>query len=148
MAIDAAEDRGDWYFFNSNYLAYLAYLARVVDWVDGHYSTVRAPEGRLHLGTSSGGRGALWAVLSRPDLFGNVGLFSANYSAPVTIVSSYITGEKRIDPRLRVWMSAGSYEPYIVEDTRTMQRWLERIGHPFRVVYTHGGHNWARGAVS
>jgi enterochelin esterase family protein len=139
VAIDSDEDRREWYFFNSNYLAY---LARVVEWIDVHYSTVRAPEGRLHVGTSSGGRGALWAVLSRPDLFGNVGLFSANYSGPVAVIAPYATGEKRPDARLRVWMAAGSHEPYILDDTRTMHRWFERLGQPLRVVYTHGGHGW------
>lgn len=39
-------------------------------------------------------------------------------------------------------MSAGSHEPYIIDDTRTMQRWFERLRQPLRVVYTHGGHNW------
>lgn len=139
VAIDAAQDRGDWYFFNSNYLGY---LASVVEWIDAHYSTVRSREGRLHVGTSSGGRGALWAVLSRPDLFGNVGLFSANCSGPVAVIAPYASGERRPDPRLRVWMSAGSHEPYVVDDARTMQRWFERLQQPLRVVYTHGGHGW------
>ncbi len=139
VAIDSAEDRADWYFFNS---AFVAYVGRVVAWVDEHLSTVREPAGRLHVGTSSGGRGALWAALARPDLFGNVGLFSANHSGPVSLLAPYVTGEKRPDPRLRVWMCAGSHEPYILEDAQVMQAWFERLGQPLRVVYTHEGHGW------
>ena len=50
VIVDSAPDRGDWYQFNP---LYLAYLERVVAYVDEHYPTRRRPDARLHLGSSA-----------------------------------------------------------------------------------------------
>jgi len=139
VMIDAAEDRSDWYFFNSSYLAY---LERVVEYVDAHYSTLKEPAGRLHIGTSAGGRAALHVGLERPNLFSNLGLFSASLVGAPHYYEPYFTGKKRPDQRLRIWLSAGSYEGYIREDARTMEAYFRSVGVPTRAVYTHEGHNW------
>ncbi|WGX99278.1 alpha/beta hydrolase family protein [Nocardioides sp. L-11A] len=50
---------------------YESYLCdEVVPFVDAHYPTLTAPEGRAVTGKSSGGYGALALPLRRPDLFG------------------------------------------------------------------------------
>jgi hypothetical protein len=52
---------------------YSSYLSEdVVEWVDAHYRTVRAPEGRAIAGHSSGGYGALVNALLHPDVWGGV----------------------------------------------------------------------------
>jgi enterochelin esterase-like enzyme len=114
-----------------------------VTWVDAHYSTRAAASGRLHLGSSAGGRISLAVVLERPDLFTNAALFSPSLTAPPHYYEPYFTGRRRPDPRLRVWLSAGTYEAYMHEDARMLERYLRTTGIALTTTYTHEGHSYA-----
>jgi enterochelin esterase-like enzyme len=140
VLIDPAEDRAGWYNFRS---PYLPYLEKVIAWVDSHYSTRAAASGRLHLGSSAGGRISLAVVLERPDLFTNAALLSPSLVAPPHYYEPYFSGRRRPDPRLRIWLSAGTYEAYMHEDTHMLERYLRTTGVALTTTYTHEGHSFA-----
>ncbi|MDP9348654.1 MAG: alpha/beta hydrolase-fold protein [Gemmatimonadota bacterium] len=147
VMIDAAPDRSAWYSYNPDYLAY---LRRVVEYVDGRYATRKSAAQRLHAGSSAGGRATAYVGLELPELFGNLAMLSPSFSGPVYYWEPYFGGRKRPAPHLRVWMSAGTYEGYIHRDAQTMQAYFERVGIPTRAVYVHQGHSfgaWREGAV-
>ena len=147
VMIDAAEDRSAWYAYNPEYLAY---LQRVIAHVDSHYSTRAEPAARLHLGTSAGGRAALFAALERPGLFGGVALLSPSLGAALYYYEPFLQGRRAPPPELRVWLSAGAYEGALCEDTRALQRYFEHVGLETRSSYSHEGHSfgtWRRAAV-
>jgi enterochelin esterase-like enzyme len=93
------------------------------------------------MGSSAGGRAALQAGLLRPDLFGNVALFSPSLASSPHVLAPYFLGEKRPARNLRVWMSVGTMEGSIVEDVKLLDRYLARVHVSHRVVYTAAGHN-------
>ena len=147
VLIDAAEDRSAWYAYNPSYLAY---LERVVDHVDRHHATRRDPSARVHLGTSAGGRAALFAALERPHLFGGVGLLSPSLGNAVYYFAPFFAGERRPPPGLRIWLGAGTHEGSICEDARTVERTFRAAGAIIESRYTHEGHSfgtWRRAAV-
>ena len=139
VMIDSAVDRLDWYQFNP---AYLAYLQKVVDWIDTHYSTRRRAAARVHAGSSAGARAGLQVGLARPDLIANLALFSPALMAPPNIYEPYFSGRKRPDRRLDVWLSAGSHEGYIQADARLMETYLRKVGVAVTAAYTHEGHSF------
>lgn len=139
VMIDAAPDRSSWYFFND---AYLDYLERVIAYVDARFATIRGPRGRLHAGTSAGGRAALYAALERPELIGDVALLSASLSGPLNYYEPYVSGRKRPSEHLRVWLSAGTYEGSICADTAILARWFVSLGMVAPAMYTHEGHSF------
>lgn len=67
--------------------AYQSYLAdEVVPWVEAHYRTHRAPEGRAVAGRSSGGFGALRLGLDRPETFGVIGSHAGDSAFDISIL--------------------------------------------------------------
>jgi enterochelin esterase-like enzyme len=139
VMIEPAADRAHWYGWNARYLAY---LDKVVAYVDGHYRTKARGRGRLHLGTSEGGRASLAVGLERPELFRNVALMSASLIGAPHRYEPYFSGRKAPSEKLRVWLSAGTYEGYILADTRMMDAYLRTAGATVRSVYTHQGHSF------
>ena len=139
--IDAAEDRSAWYTWNPKYVEY---LDRVVAYVDAHYATRAEPSGRIHAGTSAGGRASLQVALERPSTFGKFALLSPALTGYPHIYEPMFAGRTKLAPQ-RVWLGAGTYEGAICEDTRTMARWLRARGVPTKTAFVHQGHsfgNW------
>lgn len=56
---------------NGRYQDY--FIDEIVSYVDHHYRTIQAPSHRMLLGRSSGGYGAFYNLLTRPDVFLNAG---------------------------------------------------------------------------
>jgi enterochelin esterase-like enzyme len=139
VMIDPAEDRSAWYMWNP---VYLAHLDTVITYVDKHYATRPDPSGRLHIGTSAGGRASLFVGLEYSTKFANVALLSPSLSGPVHLYEPYFSGRKKPSASLRVWLSAGRYEGSICEDTRTMARWFRDARVATKVVYTREGHSF------
>ncbi|WNG51997.1 hypothetical protein F0U60_53745 [Archangium minus] len=135
---DPTADRSNWYQFNPDYLSY---LEKVVAYVDSHYSTRARAEDRLHLGTSAGGRIALYVGLERPQLFRNVALLSPSLMGPPSYYEPWFSRRRRPNPKLRIWLSAGSYEGYIVQDTQMLETYFKSVGLKPKTVYTHQGHS-------
>jgi len=139
VMIDPTEDRHRWYQYNPDYLAY---LEKVVEYVDRHYSTAARAETRLHVGTSSGGRAALYAALERAGLFRNLAMLSPSVIGPPDYLEPYFRGWKRPEEGLRIWLSAGTYEGYIYRDTRRLEKYFRKAGLRTQAVYTHEGHSF------
>jgi enterochelin esterase-like enzyme len=140
VMIDPTEDRSGWYQFNPDYLTY---LEKVVASVDSHYATRARAEDRLHLGTSAGGRITLYVGLERPRLFRNLAMLSPSLGGSPAYYEPYFSRRKRPDPKLRIWLSAGSYEGFIHQDTQVMDTYFKSVGLKPRTVYTHQGHSLA-----
>lgn len=140
VMVDAAKDRRGWHFYSSDYLKY---IEKVVRHVDRNYSTKPEAEKRLHIGTSSGGRIALYAGFERPDLFLNVAMLSPSLAGPPHYYEPYFSGDKQPDENLNIWLSAGTYEGYIYEDTKTMEKYFKSADIKSKVIYTREGHSFA-----
>jgi enterochelin esterase-like enzyme len=139
VMIDSAADRGEWYQLGS---AYAAYLDKVVAFVDAHYPTRARVEDRLHIGSSAGGRATLSIALERPAMFARFAMFSPSLFAPPHYYEPLLTGKKRLGPGARIFLSAGSYEGYILDDAHLFERVLRRAGARVRTAYTHEGHSF------
>jgi len=138
VMIDSDKDRRAWYYYNEDYLRY---LARVIEHIDSTYSTSRRREDRLHIGSSAGGRAALFAASERPDWFGNAALFSAALDGPISYFQPLLTKAKRAAP-LRLWISAGTYEGVIYDEAKVAARVFRNAKQPVREVYVHQGHSF------
>jgi enterochelin esterase-like enzyme len=137
VMIDSQKDRRAWYYYNDEYLSY---LARVIEYTDRAYSTRAQREQRLHIGSSAGGRAALFAASERPDLFGNAALFSAGLDGPISYFEPLLTRKKA--PSLRLWISAGTYEGVIYDEAKVAARVFRNARQPVREVYVHQGHSF------
>jgi enterochelin esterase-like enzyme len=147
VMIDAAVDRTSWYSYNPEYLTY---LRRVVEYVDTHYATRREPEARLHAGTSAGGRASAFVGLELPDLFHNIALLSPTFNGPIYYFEPYFSRRKRPDPRLRLWISAGTYEGAIYDDVHTMEAYFRSVNISVKTLLFHQGHSfgaWRESAI-
>jgi enterochelin esterase family protein len=147
VLIDAAADRSAWYHCNPDYLAY---LKRVVAYVDGAYGTRAHADERVLAGTSAGGKATAYVGFELPAIFGRVGLLSPSVSPPPSCFEPYLSGRKRPDPHLRVWMGAGTYEEGIHRGTETMAGFFRSIGVPVEARFVHQGHSfgaWREDAV-
>jgi len=139
VMIDSAADRFDWYQLNS---AYAAYLDKVVEFVDAHYPTRARPEDRLHIGSSAGGRATLSIALDRPALFARFAMFSPALAAPPHYYEPLLTGKRRLGAGARIFLSAGSYEGFILDDAHLFEKVLRRAGARVRTTFTHEGHSF------
>jgi enterochelin esterase-like enzyme len=147
VLIDADVDRTSWYHFNPDYLEY---LKRVVSHVDDHYATRARADGRLHAGTSAGGKSTAYVGFELPDVFGKLAMLSSSVSGPLYYFEPYFSGRKRPPSNLRVWLSAGTYEGAILSETETLEAYFKRAGIPTKAVYLHQGHSfgaWREAAV-
>jgi enterochelin esterase-like enzyme len=139
VMIDPGPDRSGWYQFNPGYLTY---LDKVVRYVDGNYGTRTSPQARLHLGTSAGGRASLYVGLERPRVFGNIAMLSPSLAKARALYEPYFTGQPRPDRRLRVWVSAGSYEKVIAQDAQAIDARFRSVGITPRTVFVHEAHTF------
>jgi len=139
VMIDSTEDRRTWYYYNPQYLSY---LEKVVHYIESHYSTRATPENRLHAGSSAGGSITLYVGLQRPDLFRNLAMLSPSLTGPPHFYEPYFSGRKRPDPKLKLWLSAGTYEGYIHSDALTMEKYFNSVRLKTKVVYSHEGHSF------
>jgi enterochelin esterase-like enzyme len=139
VMIDSMADRRTWYYYNPQYLTY---IKKVVDYIDANYSTIQDPGARLHAGSSAGGAITLYAGFERPDLFRKLALLSPSLMGPPHYYEPYFTGRKKLHPELEIWLSAGTYEPYIHQDALTMEAYFKRAGLTPRVSITPEGHSF------
>jgi enterochelin esterase-like enzyme len=146
--IDAPPDRESWHLYNPDYLAH---LRRVLAHVDRHHGGHPHPRARVHAGSASGARAALYAGLEAPDLVRGLALLSPSLVAPIHHLEPWLAGRRTPEPGLRVWMSAGTYDGYVASDTRTLHAWFERNRiHPV-TLWLHQGHSfgaWREAAVA
>lgn len=139
VMIDAADDRRTWYDFDP---AYIPYLERVVTHVDEHFATIPSAAGRAHAGTSSGGCISLHTGLERSDLIGGLGLLSPALDGPLHVYAPLLSGRRQPDPRLRVWIGAGTYEGSIHADAELLVGLFDQLGLDTQARFLHQGHSF------
>jgi enterochelin esterase-like enzyme len=139
VMINPPSDRRNWYLYNPSFLEYVEH---VVAFVDSKYSTLAAPESRLHIGTSAGGRASLYVGFERPKLFQNIALLSPGLNGSLTYYASFLLGQRRPNKKLKVWISAGSLEGAVLEDAQTLESYFRKLKINVRSNYTHEGHSF------
>jgi enterochelin esterase-like enzyme len=147
VLIDPAADRSAWYAPGSGYVAY---LKRIVEYIDGRYASRARADARLHAGTSAGGRATAVAAFELPATFGMAAIMSASFADRSGYFEPYLAGLRMPSTALRVWMSAGTYEGALYRDTQRMADALTRAGISTRAVSLHQGHSfgaWREAAV-
>lgn len=77
---------------------YQRYLCdEIVPFVDRHYSTLAAPEGRAVVGRSSGGFGALRLGIDRPEVFGVIGSHAGDSAFEISVLPELRTAAIAFD---------------------------------------------------
>ena len=84
------------------------FASEIVSFVDSHYRTIKSKEGRAIAGLSLGGLHTLYTSLNNPNLFGYVGLFSAQTTNALN--NKRINNVRRIND---VWNEIKSILPFV-----------------------------------
>lgn len=138
VMVDAAQDRSTWYHCNPDHLAY---VQRVVAYVDAHYATRSEPAARVHVGTSSGGKATLHIGVALPHLFGNVGILSPSLTPTPGCLEPYLAGRRPL-PKLRAWIQSGTYEGAIHRDSQALAQRFRESGAQVAARVEHQGHSF------
>lgn len=121
----------------------------LVPMIDRAYKTEPAPLKRAMAGISSGAQLSLYAVLSRPDVFQNVGGQSTTITQALTDLTKKQYEMNRIPPQLKIYLDCGRFDipeynnASFLELNRQYSDLLSslRIPHYFKEV--NDGHEWA-----
>jgi S-formylglutathione hydrolase FrmB len=145
---------------SSRYETYIS--TEVVDWVDQHYPTLRAPRGRAITGISMGGHGSLYIAIRHQERFGAAGSISGVLDLLETTQEAVLAqklGEYGIYPsrwrehsvvnhleKLRgsdmaLSIMCGADDPFALSNRRTHQELLSFVvAHDYTEF--PGGHSW------
>ena len=130
-------------YFPSN----LAAMERVVidellPFVECNYRVSTAPADRAIVGLSMGGGHALGIGLKHPELFSQVGAFSAAVPAgdPLAFFPAAATPSDPLRPRL-LWIGIGR-DDFLLQRNETFRAWLAQHEVNFTYALTDGGHEW------
>lgn len=117
--------------------AYMDFITEeLIPAVEGSQRVERGDRGVM--GTSLGGLMSAYIALKRPDLFGLAGIQSPAFWYKPEI---FTLAEQSGDPRLRCFLSAGTYFDAATE-SRKMKDILESRGHVCQYVETDEAHSW------
>lgn len=128
----------------------------LVNYIDGHYSTVKSREGRYIGGFSMGGFAALHAAFMRPDLYSKVGVMSAALwvgGLPSSLAWIYPTAadQQSRDPltiakhakiRMPVYIIEGNSDPFYTADVALAKELQAQSANVTLHTYP-GGHTYA-----
>lgn len=125
----------------------LAAMERVVTeellpFVERNYRVSTAPADRAIVGLSMGGGHALGIGLKHPELFSQVGAFSAAVPTgdPLTFFPAAAKPGDPLRPRL-LWIGIGR-DDFLLERNETFRAWLAQRDVNFTYALTDGGHEW------
>lgn len=134
---------------------YVKYLSDdLVPLIDRLYKTNRLSFKRAMMGISSGGHISLYAALSRPDIFQNVGAQSSVITPWLTELTKKQSDANRISPQLKIYIDCGRYDIKIVENpmlgnveflemNRRYSSLLSSLHIPHYYKEVNDGHEWA-----
>ena len=123
------------YFYSEHFMRIIC--DELVPYIDAEYHTSHAALDRAVIGFSKGGLAALYFVYMRPDVFGNCGAFS-----PAIHNADIIAWYACSDPlEVRIYIDAGTFEPWLYEPTLTLAGHLEANGFDGRFFGWNEYHN-------
>ncbi len=133
---------------------YVKYLSDdLVPLIDRLYKTNRLSFKRAMMGISAGGHISLYAALSRPDIFQNVGAQSSGITPWLTELTKKQSDANRISPQLKIYIDCGRYDIKIVENpmlgnveflemNRRYSSLLSSLHIPHYYKEVNDGHAW------
>lgn len=119
----------------------------IVNYIDGHYRTVRKKEGRAIAGLSMGGFHSLHISKQYPDMFDYIGLFSA---AVLPREGSTSPIYQNLDGKLAVqfskkpalyWIGIGNTD-FLYQANKEYRSKLDAAGYKYTYFETGEGHIW------
>lgn len=120
--------------------AYTAFFAQeLVPYIDGMYSTITGPWGRMVLGDSFGGNISALIAFQHEEVFGNVGFHSGAFW-PDDFHTLDVIAQSDAD-NIRVAMVWGTYES-VKYYNRTLRDSLIQEGFPVHWGEYYEGHSW------
>lgn len=134
------EERVSWYCCNPNFLAFMDDL---VSYIDANYPTIRDPYSRAHVGDSMGGLASIYLGYERPDTFKLIGAQSGTFYTGGYYVGHNVFDHVQAAPDsmdLKFWMSVGTYEGLVHDDTHLMENISRAHGWATEAIYLHEGH--------
>lgn len=155
MAMDAAPSESTDGFAQPNFYLphtmdgiFEKHFPEIVEFVDKTFRTVPDRDSRAVVGLSMGGYHSLYLSANYPDLFSQVGLFSAAINPQFEVLHPEIYADrvKKLhalqDSGLRLyWIGIGK-DDFLYEDNKNFRAELDAEHIPYTYVETEGGHEW------
>ena len=136
-------------FFETDGTVEAAFMNDVVATIDSTYRTIPDKEHRAIAGLSIGAMQAMYISANTPEAFGYVGMFSSMVH-PVLRKSEHSSFYKGLKSKLSVqfadppelyFIMIGKTDFYYPR-MRSYARYLTKMGYPFDMHITEGGHQW------
>ncbi len=144
--VDPSGSRTSWY--NCSDTSYIHYLEKLVPVIDANFATNQSSTSRLHVGDSLGGQISAFVGIKLSNLFKRLGIQSGAFwdgASSSGLIGCNIKQQLSIAPKsldLNVWLTAGTYEQTIYQDTKTVVDSIKQKGWVYNVSYYHEGHSW------
>jgi enterochelin esterase family protein len=132
------------YHMNANFARF--FTEELIPYMDSHFATLAAPEGRAIAGESSAGLGAVYLAWARHEYFrwaiGQSGYYSWNGDALLDSISAAPTRD------VRFYLEVGTYETNmgggvnLVTAQERLAAVLQQKGYVYESLYFPDGHSW------
>ncbi len=124
----------------------------IVPFIDKKYKTAKEPKQRAMMGISAGAYFSLYTVLSRLDIFHNVGAQSAAITPGLIALSKKRANENALTPAVKIYLDCGRYDitqksyasgEDFLELNRAYSNLLSSLHVPHYYKEVNDGHEWA-----
>lgn len=127
--------------------AYEAAFMDIVNYVDGHYRTIKKKSGRAIAGLSMGGFHSFHISKQYENMFDYVGLFSAAVRNPDKgtgdVYSDFDTKiARQFENGVKLYYIAIGKDDFLYDENVKLRRYLDEHGYPYEYVESDGGHIW------
>ena len=126
--------------------SYETSFMEIVDYVDGHYRTVRKAESRAIAGLSMGGFHSFHISKQYPGTFGYVGLFSATVPRKGGGDGVYSDFDRKIARQfsdgVELYYIAIGKNDFLYDENVWLRQYMDSHGYPYEYHESEGGHTW------
>jgi len=117
----------------------------LIPYVDGHFRTLGGAANRAMTGLSMGGAHTLHFGLTRPDLFGSIGIFSLGLTAGDQVAAYRATNDAALKRRAKakslVFYAFGK-DDFLYAMSAPTRSLMDDYGIPYIYRESGGGHDW------
>jgi enterochelin esterase family protein len=122
-------------------------LKDIVPYVEKHYRTLKGAENRAIAGLSMGGGQTLRVLLTHPDEFGYVGLWSAaafrgNPGDFEKRNEAFFKQTDRVNKDVKLQSISVGDKDFLVQGSKALAELLEKHGVKHELHISGGGHTW------